>query len=205
MMSLRTRLFIIISLVILIILGISIFLTVRFGKKPVTTPATTDQSLPVGQETVVPTPESPSTPVVNTPAATPPVSASNPEEIEKNAAKQLAKVFIERYGTYSTDNGSENVLEIKSLVTPALWTTLSAKISNNIINPNQAPTAAFSGMSTQVFNTELSDWMQTSATITMQLIRTEEKNGAQIVKHQNAEVDMVKQNEQWLVQNFKWL
>ena len=203
-MSLRARLFIIISLVILIILGISIFLSVRFGKKT-PTPTSTEQNLPAAQETVVPNTETPNTPVVETPAVNPPVSASNPEEIEKNAAKQLAKVFIERYGTYSTDNGSENILEVKSLVTTALWTTLSAKISNQTINENQAPTVAFSGMSTQVFNAELSNWTQTGATVTTQLVRTEEKNGTRTVKHQNAEITMIKQNGQWLVQNFKWL
>lgn len=204
MMSLRTRLFIIISLVILIILGISIFLVITFGKKTVT-PTPTGQDLTVNEQTsVVPDSNGSTVQIVDTPVNTVPVNIST-EDIEKNTAKQLAKVFIERYGTYSTDNGTENVKEVKSLVVPALWTNLSAKLSTVEVNENQAPVGAFSSMSTQVFNMELNNWTQTGATIAMQLVRVEEKNGTRTTKHQNAEVNMVKQNGQWLVQNFKWL
>lgn len=202
MMSLRARLFVVISLVVLIILGISIFLVVRFGKKTVT--PTPDQSLPISQNNTPVVSGNTNVPVANIPVVGLPVVVSS-EDIEKNTAKQLAKVFIERYGTYSTDNGVENVKEVKNLVVASLWTTLSKNLSTVEVNENQAPVGAYSGMNTQVFSTELSNWTTDSATITMQLVRTEEKNGVQTVKHQNAEINMVKQNGQWLVQNFKWL
>lgn len=201
-MSLRTRLFIVISLVVLLILGISIFLFVRFGKKTTTPPV--DQNLPISQNNTPIVSGNNTVPVASMPVVGVPVVVSS-EDIEKNAAKQLAKVFIERYGTYSTDNGAENVKEIKSLVVPSLWATLSKNLSTAEVNENQAPVGNFSGMTTQVFSTELNTWMQDSATIIMQLVRTEDKNGTQTVKHQNAEINMVKQNGQWLVQNFKWL
>ena len=201
-MSLRTRLFVVISLVILIILGISIFLVVRFGKK--TTTPTPNQNLPISQNNTPIVSGNNTVPVASTPVVGVPVVVSS-EDIEKNAAKQLAKVFIERYGTYSTDNGVENVKEVKNLVVPSLWTTLSKNLSTVEVNENQAPVGVYSGMNTQVFSTELNNWTPDSATITMQLVRTEEKNGVQTVKHQNAEINMVKQNGQWLAQNFKWL
>lgn len=203
MMSLRTRLFIIISLVVLLILGVSIFLVVRFGKKA-TTPVENSQNTLTTSDPSNSSTNYPDTQVVNTPIATPPTNFS-PEEIEKNTAKQLAKVFIERYGTYSTDNGSENIKEVKSLVVPEFWQTLSARIQEGVVNENQAPSGNFSSMSTQVFNLVLKDWLSNSAVVAMQLVRTEEKDGVRTVKHQNVEINMVKQNGQWLVQNFKWL
>ncbi len=202
-MSLRTRIFILISLTVLIILGISLLLVWGFRKKA---PATTaiNQNLPTAQQTTSISSGGAIEPIVNAPAPALPINLTS-EDVEKNTAKQLAKVFIERYGTYSTDNGSENVKEIKSLVTSALWTTLSARMNNIGVNENQAPTGVFYGISTQVFNMELNNWTGSSATIAMQLARTEEKDGIRTVKHQNAEVNMVKQNEKWLAQNFKWL
>jgi len=203
-MSLRARIFIIISVVILIILGISLFLMSDFGKKVVSPAVPAEQNLPSATQTNNTPTNATNQPVVNTPTATIPVNVTT-EDVEKNAAKQLAKVFIERYGTYSTDNGSENIRDVQGLVTPTLWTTLSARIGNTVVNENRAPSGSFYGISTQVFSMELVNWLSDSAMVALQLVRTEEKNGIRTVKHQNAEVNMVKQNGQWLVQNFKWL
>ena len=203
-MSLRARIFIIVSVVVLIILGISLFLMSDFGKNAISPAAPTEQNLPETTQTNNSPVNTTEQPVVNTTIPTIPVNITT-EDTEKNAAKQLAKVFIERYGTYSTDNGSDNIRDVQGLVTPALWSTLSARINSTTVNENVAPSGAFYGISTQVFSMELVNWLPDNAKVSLQLVRTEEKNGIRTVKHQNAEVIMVKQNEQWLVQNFKWL
>lgn len=203
-MSLRARIFIIVSVVVLIILGISIFLMSNFGKKIVSPSTPAAQNLPSTTQTNNSPTNAATQPVANTPTPTIPVNITS-EDIEKNATKQLAKIFIERYGTYSTDSGSDNIRDVRSLVTPALWATLSARPGDTVVNENMAPSGVFYGISTQVFSMELINWLQDSAMISLQLVRTEERNGTRAAKHQNTEINMVKQNGKWLVQNFKWL
>lgn len=190
--SLRTRIFILISVALLIILAISIFLMMRFGKDQ---PATEITNTPAGS---LPNATSPDTIPAGTSVSAPGIRQLSPEEIEKNAAKQLAKIFIERYGTYSSDNESSNIKEVENLVVSALWSKLSAKIG-------QGASEEFMGMTTRVISTELQDWTGESARATLQVVRVEERNGVTNNLHQNAEVNLIKSGGNWLVENFKWL
>lgn len=197
MISLRARIFILISVVLLIILAISVFLMMRFGKEKTATEPVNTSTGPL------PSTSSPDTVPVGTSISSPGARQLSLEDIEKNAAKQLAKIFIERYGTYSSDNESLNIKEVENLVASALWSSLSAKIKSG---PNgQIPGAEFMGMTTRVISAELKDWTGESAQAFLQTVRVEEKNGVTNNQHQNVEVNLVKQGENWLVQNFKWL
>ena len=185
-MSLRARLFILISLTILVILGISLFLLSRVKK---TTPAeqnqantTTNNSGTTGQNPVI--------------SAKP--STLSPLEREQTGVRQLAKIFTERYGTYSTDNNYENIKEVESVVTPDLWKKLSAKLSTPATGP-------FYGVTTQVLRTDLAQWGTTSATVTVQAVKNVTSNGQTSKVYQNANVTLVKTGEDWLISSFAWV
>jgi len=202
MITLRSRIFIIVSLIIFFVLGVSIFLFVS-QKKTTTTTETTSSPVVTGQ---------PSTPVASGGANniqplpannTPAIRPVNQEEIEKNAVRQLAKLFIERYGTYSNDNGSVNIEEVQTLVTTELWSRLQPRMKSGT---NHSPAGvAFVGMTTKVVSVANKEWSQSSATVFLQTIRSEEKNDSAIDRNQNVEVSLVKQGGQWLVADFKWL
>ncbi len=193
-MSLRARIFIILSIIVLFILAVSIFLFVRGKQKnnlssnaqPTSTASNNNSSGQVAQPgaTVIP--------------AGVPVKPLTAEELEKNSVEQIAKIVVERYGTYSTDNEFQNILEVKTLVTPALWTKISAAMK--IKNTN----TVFFGITTKVASTQISDWSGDAATVVLKTVRTENKNGSIKNLYQDVTVGMKKTDSIWLANTLTW-
>ena len=209
-MSLRARIFIIVSIIALFILGVSMLLIVRSKNKtnlpqtivPADNTGAVGNGQTVGQVatgTVIPD---------GLPAKTP-----TPLEAEKNGATQLAKVFVERYGTYSTDNNFQNIREVETFVSRSLWSKISAPMLQRSASmdvtlrdsvESKTTTQSFVGMTTKVISMELVSWSDTKATIELKTTRTEEKNGVVSAHYQNATVEMVKVNSSWLVDGLVW-
>ena len=130
-----------------------------------------------------------------------PAKVVSPLEAEKNGAQQLAKVFVERYGTYSSDNNFQNIKEVQTLVTESLWSKISAPITaKTTTSANQN----FTGMTTKVISMDLTSWSDAKATVELKTSRIEEKNGVVTTRYQNAIVEMVKLNGVWLVNKLLW-
>jgi len=192
-MSLRARIFIIVSILALLVLGVSLFLVVRSknkaaGPQTVAPTDTTANGQPGGQTATTGT---------QIPAGLP-ARIVSPLEAEKNGVVQLAKVFVERYGTYSTDNNFQNIKEVEAFVTPALWSKISAPINS------KTTTQSFVGVTTKVISMELASWSGTKAVVELKTTRTEEKDGKVTTRQQNATVEMVKSNDLWLVDKLVW-
>ncbi len=192
-MSLRARIFIIVSILVLLVLGISLFLVVRSRNKSANPPSNTTTGS-VGSNTQTNGQTQTGT---QTPAGLP-AKTVTPEEAEKNGVIQLAKVFVERYGTYSTDNNFQNIIEVKSFVTPALWLKISAQMNT------KTTTQSFVGMTTKVISMNLTSWSDTQATVELKTTRTQEKDGMVTTSYQTATVNMVKVNSVWLVDKLVW-
>jgi len=198
MLSLRARIFIIISLVVLLILGISIFLSIR-AKKAATTPTPTTttgnviDSTNFNYNTTIQTP----VPGGVVPAGVP-VKPVTTLEAEQNAVRQFAKIFVERYNSYSTDSNFQNIVDVKELVTPELWQTLSAKIGK----PTTA--SSFVGVTTKVITNELKNWDGKAATVLLNTSINEEKNGVMSNRQQAITVVLAKSGSSWLVASFQW-
>lgn len=203
MLSLRARLFVIISLVVLFVLGISVFLVIRSRQTPAGTESTgtTVNGIPVN---VIDSSNFNYNPNVATPLAGgeipqgTPIKPASSIEIEQNAARQLAKIFVERYNSYSTDNNFQNIIDVKELVTPELWQTLSAKIGKN---PAAGP---FVGVTTKVFTSEIKTWDASSAAVSLSTAIGEEKNGVISNRQQTITIDLIKSGDNWLVAKFEW-
>jgi hypothetical protein len=195
-MPLRARLFIIISLIVFVILSISIFLVIRSKKiKNTATPATVQTTTDLNSsQSVI---DQNGSVITSTQAV---IKTLTTEEVEKNSVRQMAKIFIERYSSYSTDNKYQNIIEVKSLCSQSLYTEISA-----IMNSTQ--TGSFFGVTTQVLSSKITAWDKTAGTagVEIRTKRTEEKNGATSVYYQDATVEMTKASSGWLVNKFKWL
>jgi len=194
-MSLRARIFIIISIFVIFILGISIFLIVRNKNKVAEPQTVTPTDSTASQNGVQPNGQ---ILVGDQAPAGLPAKTATPLEAEKNGAVQLAKVFVERYGTYSSDNNFQNIKEVEALVTPALWSKISAPMNA------KTSTASFVGVTTKVISLELTAWSDIAATVELKTTRTEEKNGAVSTRYQNAIVQMVKTGGVWLADKLVW-
>lgn len=203
MLSLRARLFIIISLIVLVILGISIFLIIR-SKQPVGGETATTTVVNGGTVNVIDSSNFNYNPNLTTPLAGgevpqgTPIKPATSLEAEQNAVRQLAKIFVERYNSYSTDNNFQNIIDVKELVTPELWQTLSAKIGKT------PPVGSFVGVTTKVFTTELKDWGGKSAVVSLSTAISEEKNKVFSDRQQDLVVELVKTGDSWLVAKFQW-
>ncbi len=194
-MSLRARIFIIISVVVLLVLSISIFLVVR-GKDSnnQATPNNMSDASNSGQNNS-------SGSVADSGTEVPsgvPVRARTPLEVEQSGVEQLAKVFIERYGTYSTDNEFANIKEAEPLVTKLLW----SKISLGIGAASQG--SGFTGLTTKAVSATLVSWTDASAVFDIRVLRNENKNGTVSNRNQTVTVEMVKSGNSWLANSLVW-
>jgi hypothetical protein len=195
MLSFRSRIFIIASVIVLIILSISIFLLVR--SRAAKTPASNQTG--TGATT---TDAGGTLPLVATGQTAAPIPAGLPvrqptaAEAEQNGVKQLGRIFVERYGTYSTDNNNQNVNEVRSLVTPELWQQIAPK--------DATKPSAFVGVTTQVATMEMTAFTATTADLLYKTVRTQSKNGLTTTTQQTMTVKMVKVGENWLVSSFAW-
>lgn len=193
-MSLRARIFFVVSVVVFLVLAISIFLIVRNKNK---TTQITDVSTDVNVNNNQNNDQSIGQVATEIPAGVS-VKAPTSEEVEKNAVEQLAKVFIERYGTYSTDNNGQNIIESQSLVTKPLWSRISTGL--NTKNTNQP----FLGLTTKVMSMDLESWSAAKATVSLKTMRAEDKNGVITNRYQNVTVEMVKEGGVWLADKLTW-
>lgn len=196
-MPFRTRLFIILSLGILIILVIGlVIVTYSRNQTPAddtVAPKNNTQNNTGGTTTN-------NEAGLNGTAATTgggQVRVFTTEEKQQNAVKQLARIFTERYNSYSSENNFQNIIEVKSLVTTELWNKISA-----VMNTKQ--NTGFSGATTQVISLNLSSYKSTMATVILGCKKTVEKDGSVSTISGNAILDLVNLGGQWLVNNYKW-
>lgn len=198
MLSLRARIFIIVSLIILAVLGVSIFLLVRSKKLSTTNnqPNITE-NLPVGNELPAVAPI-----VVTDISNNIKVTPVSSEETQKNATEQIAKIFFERFNSYSSESQYQNIRDVQSLVTKSYWSQLSAKLpttkpAENVITP-------FYSTITKAYSSKLSQWGDNKAVVDLQVKITEEKNDVVGNRDQQAKVYLINENGTWLVDKFEW-
>ncbi len=198
MLTLRARIFIIISVVVLIILGISVALLLarRHAATPAnqTTPTSTTNSNTTanGSNPVITQPLQ--TPVQNSVPTGLQIKPRTSVEATQSGVKQFAQIFIERYATYSTDSHYQNIRDVQALVTTKLWSTLSTKIGT------VATSTPFTGVTTQVVTTSLVDWKDDAATVELKTQQITTQGAAQpITSYATFKVRLVKQGTNWLV------
>jgi len=197
MLSIRARIFAIVSIIVLFIVGISLILIVMSKKN--TQPAPVDTNNIVSQDNF--TEQGAALSGNNNVAPVPvgiQVQPQSTEQIERNAVKQLAKIFIERYGSYSTDSNFQNIKDVQSLVMPALWAKISTKIGSKLDAQN------FVGVTTIAVSAVVDEMQSDSATVSIMATQTEDKNGARSTVQKNVTVYLVKSGSNWLVDKFEW-
>lgn len=198
MLSLRARLFVIISAIVLVVLAFSILLLVM-GKKsgaPAAQPGAT--GTPVNTNVIQNSNFEQVAPSLNAPTATTPpavVPKSTPLEIEQNSVKQLARVFAERYQTYSTDNQFQNIKEVQDIVSPTLWKRLQAQMK-------ALPSATFTGVTSVVMTMVLESWNPPVATVRLQMRHEITKDSGNSRTYDTLDVTLSKASGAWLIDSF---
>jgi len=199
MLSLRARIFIVLSLIVFLILGISIFLFVR-AKKQAT--ANNLQNTTNNSPTVANLPETAPVQVTEiTKNIT--VNPISSVDVQKNATEQMAKIFLERFNSYSSESQYQNVRDVQTLVSKSYWSVLSAKLPS--IKPAQNVATAFSSTVTKAYGSKLVAWNEKNATVELQVKITEEKNNIVTHSDKQATVYLINESGSWLVDKFEWM
>ena len=196
-LTLRARIFIIISLAVLIILAISITLAVISKKNQAVENAivenqTNTDLMQSDEITVIPGIQPT---VVNSDL---PIKQQTTEEKMRSAAENIAKIFTERYGSYSTDNPGQNLKDLESLSTPDLWTVLKGKIETMTVGKE------FISMTTRAFSASIISFETDKAIVKTVSTKEENKSGVLREFNQEAEVTLLRNGDNWLVDDLKW-
>lgn len=161
-----------------------------------------------GRKKTVKVPASTAAPTVSLPSNFVPKSKPlNEVEIKEMKVETqilaVARTFAERYGSFSNQGGFNNLLDLEPIVTTSLWNDLQAfhGAQQNEIGKE------YYGVSTRTLNTKLGKFDSDSyAEVSVQTQRDEARGTTANprVYYQELKLQLVKLNNNWLVDTAKW-
>ena len=121
------------------------------------------------------------------------------------SAGTVARIFVERFGSYSSESDFANVEDVMALATPAYQDELEATV-DSYRRQFDADTG-YTGVSTVVITVKTTNESEstTSFLITTQREEAVGNPGNTTLRYQDAEVDLVKVGDDWLVNELTWL
>ncbi len=130
------------------------------------------------------------------------VELSDSEKViaDKAVAQQSARYFVEIFGSYSSDNNYQNLKDLQPLMTSTYW----AKWEPEIKKISERTTYS---IWSQAMNVSLDSYSNSAATATVLCKRGERKaiGDSENIFYQSAQVNLVKINNNWLVDKVTWL
>ncbi len=124
-------------------------------------------------------------------------NAAEPSNYDELYVEQLAKIFIERYASYSNQNNYENFSDIRDLATDRLMNWL---LSNKVDLSNDE----YKGLTSVVVASKVLEFNEDKAKVYLDVQQTKQI-GIKVEKINNSvKVDLVKNNNQWLVDGVWW-
>ncbi len=188
MLTLRQRLFIIIGLVSGLIIAFLLIYYFVF-QKPI------NEQTPTG---VIPSEE------VNSnisgqsgsgSATVTPVVESQPVDMSVYA-KQVAKIFVERFATYSNQNSNQNIDDVLSMSTPVMARWLETQRKDFV--------SEYIGVNTMVVASRVLNIDDSKATVELDVQQENmTSNGVQI-QQKTGKVDLVNMDGDWKIDGFYW-
>ncbi len=191
-MNPQTRRNILIGAAVLVVLVVAVVIWWFVSQKtePVTNTINTNTAVPNTNLVIINT-------VTNQAANT---NAADPDQV---ALIRLANLFAERYGSYSSEAGFQNITNLKPYMTKKMQT-----VSDGYITTQRAASSvkAFYSTTTSALSTSVTSLAQVKASISVSTQRRETGeniNGANTY-YQVLLLDFVKEGETWLVDNAVW-
>lgn len=180
-------------LIIIAILLIVIIVFFSIPRQPKEAPAPLPQATVTGQELVQ-----------NAPPV--PVEATPVQKSESNMLA-VAKSFVEIYGTYSNQSNYANIEIVLPLASSRYRAELAATLQN--FRASYQPGLSYEGTTTVVLSRNAEKFNDAAGASTV-LLKTQKQmsSGAQsnyTIKYQDIRVDLVREGDQWLVDNAKWI
>jgi len=125
------------------------------------------------------------------------------EDQDKNQIKVMVRLFLEDYGSFSTNSGYLHIEQLSNQMTPGFW-----QFTQNWIDQDPAlqKSAGFYAIMTDVLDVRILDYSSDQAKILLDTKRTETDAPEYYDKSfkQEAEVELIKQAGQWKVNAVYW-
>ncbi len=144
------------------------------------------------------------TPEVTTSIKTTPTpSATGIAVAAPSSASTVARVFVERFGSYSTESGYTNIDDVMSLTTK----DLQGRLQSLLEAAQKEAQSDYYGVSTRLMGSKTEVTAETSMTYKMSTQRQEsfDSPANTSVRYQDIRVVLTKSGDSWLVSDFTWL
>lgn len=122
------------------------------------------------------------------------------ERVQASGAETVAKVFAERYGSFSTEAEFGNLRDAAALATPEFAARLLAQADSGTAG------GEYYGVTTRVIALTAEEMGETTARFSVSTQRQEAKGSPQgaTVRYQAMTVELEKAGEAWLVSDAAW-
>lgn len=201
MLTLRQRIFIIISIVVALLLAVLLYFL--YNRKPsakldTSGPTAGQSGIPSASESSIATPGS--QPPAGISALTPAPQNLPPEDLY---LRQLATIFVERFWSYSNQNGDRHISDTLTLATPEMQTWMKTKALD--------PARLYEGVTTQVLKAVLTKKVGATATVeigALQEISSRESATSTLAKtsviNRAGQVELKHLAGEWKVDGLYW-
>ncbi|MFA6475563.1 MAG: hypothetical protein WCV88_05195 [Patescibacteria group bacterium] len=188
----KRNLIIILAIIIIVIIGV-ILAIMLWPKTPTQTQTTTNTTTETVTETTVTNSSD------NTNTTTVPTTIVRDD---RQALASAATSFTERYGSYSTDTGFENIERSRYLMTPDM-----EKQADQLLKVGRT-SDTFNSVTSQVTSIKYTDYSAGATGATLELsVRQTNQVGQGSIDYSNktARVTLKKTDKEWLIDSFRWL
>ncbi len=190
MLSLRKRIFLLIASVLIIVIAILvwIFFKDKLHKTPVdTTPVTEDST--IGEVEY------------KEPSITPTQSDTQSNDPDETYAKQTARIFVERFLSYSNQNDNQHIEDALALAVDSMhgW----------IVSQSHEQSSSYQGVTTEVLSSRILSHEGVKIQVEVEARQSTQVLGdndrlVQETKNIQARVDLIKMGDTWLIEGV-WL
>ncbi len=119
-----------------------------------------------------------------------------PEATNQTTAKQTARIFVERFSSYSSQNENEHIESVMPLITGEMRDWVKKQTIDQTIE--------YSGQTTEVISSNVEESSSDEANVQIQARITRRKDGAESTTQKNGRVELTKVNGSWKVNGFFW-
>lgn len=129
------------------------------------------------------------------------ISGKSDQEVSDQAKIIAAgRFFVERYGSFSSQANWQNLSDVKPVVTRQLWDEFENLIAKNPIDSE----GKYYSLTTKVLSLRLVTQADSLATIEVKTQKQETNGSESRIFYQDVTVNLVKDGEQWIVNDFDW-
>jgi hypothetical protein len=131
-------------------------------------------------------------PVVDVPRTVDPGTAD-----QGIVAKQAARIFVERFGTHSSQNGNAHIASVEALVTQSMWDWTRNQAQQQSLRE-------YTGVTTEVIASTLTEFTPDTATVSLEARQIIESEGNSTMRARQGRVVLIRAANNWLVDAFYW-